>query len=163
VEIPCQQPTTFKLDFLSLGALVHRLDPGVIPFRKARSVEIHVSGGEYNVAAGLSDGFGLNTGLIIEAMKAAKAHGAITSIDLNYRPKLWVPMGGLEQAQKTFRAIVENVDVLLGPEEDLQPGPINAGFAEEDQLVSYHRDSDPFHCGPRSSHILTLFPEMMAQ
>ena len=40
-----------ELDFLSLGALVHRLDPGVIPFRKARSLEIHVSGGEYNVAA----------------------------------------------------------------------------------------------------------------
>ena len=40
-----------ELDFLALGALVHRLDPGVIPFRKARSFEIHVSGGEYNVAA----------------------------------------------------------------------------------------------------------------
>src|SRR3954468_828523 len=51
------------LDFLSLGALVTRLDPGVIPFRKARSVEIHVSGGEYNVAAGLSDCFGLRTGV----------------------------------------------------------------------------------------------------
>jgi 2-dehydro-3-deoxygluconokinase len=30
------------LDFLSLGALVHRLDPGIIPFRKAHSCEIHV-------------------------------------------------------------------------------------------------------------------------
>ncbi len=49
------------VDFLSLGALVHRLDPGTIPFRKARSFEIHVSGGEYNVAANLSDCFGLNT------------------------------------------------------------------------------------------------------
>src|SRR5271166_6844564 len=52
-----------ELDFLSLGALVHRLDPGVIPFRKARSFDIHVSGGEYNVAAGLSDCFGLRTGI----------------------------------------------------------------------------------------------------
>src|SRR5690606_19532115 len=51
------------LDFLSLGALVHRLDPGTIPFRKARSFEVHVSGGEYNVAANLSDCFGLNTGV----------------------------------------------------------------------------------------------------
>jgi len=51
------------LDFLSLGALIHRLDPGVIPFRKARSVEIHVSGGEYNVAANLADCFGLRTGI----------------------------------------------------------------------------------------------------
>ena len=52
-----------ELDFLSLGALVHRLDPGIIPFRKARSLEIHVSGGEYNVAANLSDCFGLKTGI----------------------------------------------------------------------------------------------------
>src|SRR5438552_11027055 len=51
------------LDFLALGALVHRLDPGVIPFRKARSVDIHVSGGEYNVAANLADCFRLRTGL----------------------------------------------------------------------------------------------------
>ena len=29
---------TCDLDFLSLGALVHRLDPGIIPFRKARIV-----------------------------------------------------------------------------------------------------------------------------
>src|SRR5438270_1324256 len=49
------------LDFLSLGALVHRLDPGVIPFRKARSFDVHVSGGEYNVAANLSDCFGMRT------------------------------------------------------------------------------------------------------
>ena len=52
-----------NLDFLSLGALVHRLDPGIIPFRKARSLDIHVSGGEYNVAANLSDCFGLKTGI----------------------------------------------------------------------------------------------------
>lgn len=51
------------LDFLSLGALVHRLDPGIIPFRKARGVDIHVSGGEYNVAANLADCFGLKTGV----------------------------------------------------------------------------------------------------
>jgi 2-dehydro-3-deoxygluconokinase len=50
-------------DFLSLGALVHRLDPGHLPFRKARSLDIHVSGGEYNVAANLSDCFGLKTGI----------------------------------------------------------------------------------------------------
>src|SRR3954468_2426815 len=52
-----------SFDFISLGALVHRLDPGVIPFRKARTLDIHVSGGEYNVAANLSDCFGLRTGV----------------------------------------------------------------------------------------------------
>jgi len=211
------------LDLLSLGALVHRLDPGRIPFRKARAVAIHVSGGEYNVAANLADCFGLTTGiatamvdygigelvqtrvkemgvkpfyrwfkhdgargpniatvysdvgygvrppvvfynraneagallkpgdfdwdaifgegvrwfhsggiyaalsettseLIIEAMRAAKKHGAITSFDLNYRGKLWESIGGLEGARRTFSRIVENVDVLIGNEEDLQMG-----------------------------------------
>jgi len=218
-----------ELDFLSLGALVHRLDPGVIPFRKARSVDIHVSGGEYNVAAGLSDCFGLQTGVatamvnygigdmvqnrvremgvtpffkwfehdgvrgpniatvysdrgygvrppvvfynrcneagallkpgdfdwdnifgrgvrwfhsggifaalsettsevIVEGMKAAKESGAINSFDLNYRGKLWAPIGGLKKAQKVLRNIVSHVDALIGNEEDLQlglgiPGP----------------------------------------
>ena len=51
------------LDFLSLGALVHRLDPGIIPFRKATECQIHVSGGEFNCAANLSDCFGLQTGI----------------------------------------------------------------------------------------------------
>ena len=52
------------LDFLSLGALVHRLDPGIIPFRKANDCEIHVSGGEFNVAANLADCFGMQTGIV---------------------------------------------------------------------------------------------------
>lgn len=51
------------LDLLSLGALVHRLDPGIIPFRKASQCQIHVSGGEFNVAANLADCFRLKTGV----------------------------------------------------------------------------------------------------
>ncbi len=47
-----------QLDFLSLGALVHRLDPETIPFPHARSFEVHVSGGEYNAAANLASCFG---------------------------------------------------------------------------------------------------------
>jgi 2-dehydro-3-deoxygluconokinase len=52
-----------ELDFLSLGALVHRLDPGIIPFRKATECRIHVSGGEFNVAANLADCFGRKTAI----------------------------------------------------------------------------------------------------
>ena len=66
--------------------------------------------------------------VIIEGMKVAKAAGAITSFDLNYRAKLWNIWGGLEKAQDVMQRIVENVDVLVGNEEDLQlglgiPGP----------------------------------------
>jgi 2-dehydro-3-deoxygluconokinase len=197
---------TGALDFLSLGALVHRLDPGIIPFRKATHCDIHVSGGEFNVSANLSDCFRLNTGvramgvkpcykkfkhdgvrgpnmatvysdrgqgvrapvvfynrsneaagqlkpgdfnwneifgagvrwfhsggifaalsettgeLIVEAMKEAKKHGAVTSFDLNYRQKLWDIWGGQAKAVDVLARIVANVDVLVGNEEDLQKG-----------------------------------------
>ena len=211
------------LDFVSLGALVHRLDPGIIPFRKAHGCQIHVSGGEFNCAANLADCFGLKTGIasamvdypvgdliaervramgvqpfykrfahdgvrgpnmatvysdqgfgvrapvvfynrsneaagllkpgdfdwkaifaggvrwfhsggifaalspttpdvIVEGMKAAKAAGAVCSFDLNFREKLWKISGGAERAVETVAKIVENVDVLVGNEEDLQKG-----------------------------------------
>jgi 2-dehydro-3-deoxygluconokinase len=58
-----QIPATGALDFLSLGALVHRLDPGIIPFRKASTCAIHVSGGEFNTSANLADCFRLRTGI----------------------------------------------------------------------------------------------------
>lgn len=216
-------PKSAALDFVSLGALIHRLDPGIIPFRKANHCAIHVSGGEFNCAANLADCFQLKTGIvsamvdypigdlinervramgvrpfykrfvhdgvrgpnmatvysdqghgvrgpvvfynrsneaagllkagdfnwgdifaggvrwfhsggifaalspttpevIIEGMKAAKAAGAVTSFDLNYRAKLWQISGGLDKAQETLRKIVEHVDVLVGNEEDLQKG-----------------------------------------
>src|SRR4051794_27836553 len=216
-------PQKGSLDFLSLGALVHRLDPGVVPFRKATTCAIHVSGGEFNTAANLSDCFGLRTGVatamvdypigdliagrvrsmgvtpfykifkhdgawgpnmaavysdrghgvrapivfynrsneaaaqlkpgdfdwasifgagvrwfhsggifaalspttpevIIEGMKAAKAAGAIVSFDLNFRQKLWDIFGGGARAVEVVGRIVENVDVLVGNEEDLQKG-----------------------------------------
>src|SRR5436309_6672849 len=57
-------PPNGALDFVSLGALVHRLDLGIIPFRRATECQIHVSGGEFNVAANLADCFCLNTGIV---------------------------------------------------------------------------------------------------
>jgi len=211
------------LDLVSLGALNHRVDPGIIPFRKATEWQVHPSGGEYNVAANLANCFNLRTGivsamvdypigdliaervramgikpfykhfqhngvtgpnmatiysdrghglrapvvfynraneagamlkpgdfnwkeifgqgtrwfhsggifaalsettgeLIIEGMKAAKAAGAVTSFDLNFRQKLWDIWGGQDKALSVMKRIVEHVDVLVGNEEDLQNG-----------------------------------------
>ncbi len=56
-------PARGELDLLSLGSLVHRLDTGVVPFRKATECLIHVSGGEFNVAANLADCFRMKTGI----------------------------------------------------------------------------------------------------
>jgi 2-dehydro-3-deoxygluconokinase len=63
VSLGFKIPEQGSLDLLSLGAMVHRLDPGIIPFRKAHTLAIHVSGGEFNVAANLADGFGMRTGI----------------------------------------------------------------------------------------------------
>ncbi|UCH09785.1 MAG: sugar kinase [Fidelibacterota bacterium] len=257
-----------QLDFLSLGSLVHRLDPGVVPFRKARTVNIHVSGGEYNVAAGLADCFGLQTGiatamvnygigelvqnrvremgvkpfykwfehdgvrgpniatvysdlgygvrppvvfynrsneagallkpgdfdwgeifgagvrwfhsggiyaalsettseLIIEAMQAAKKQGAITSFDLNYRPKLWAPIGGLDRAQGVFRRITEHVDVLLGNEEDLQlglgiKGPDVAAESKLDTKVFFQMIDQVTEAFPNVKMVATTLREVVS-
>lgn len=232
-----------ELDFLSLGALVHRLDTGIIPFRKATECAIHVSGGEFNVAANLADCFGMKTGIVsamsdypigdliaervramgvkpfykhfkhdgvtgpnmatvysdrgygvrgpvvfynraneaaaqlkpgdfdwkaifaggvrwvhsggifaalspttaelaAEMMKAAKEAGAVTSFDLNFREKLWKIHGGDQRAVETIARIVENVDVLVGNEEDLQkglgiPGPEVAAKSKLDSSVFF--------------------------
>ncbi len=56
-------PTAGQFDLVSLGAIIHRLDPGRVPFRKAHTLQVHVSGGEFNVAANLSDCFRLRTGV----------------------------------------------------------------------------------------------------
>jgi len=231
-------PSTGALDLVSLGALVHRLDPGIIPFRKATECRIHVSGGEFNVAANLADCFRLNTAivtamvdypigdliaervramgvkpfykrfkhngvngpnmatvysdrgqgvrapvvfynrsneagallkpgdfdwnaifaggvrwfhsggifaslsettgeLIIEGMKAARKAGAVVSFDLNFREKLWNIWGGQQKAAEVIGRIVQNVDVLVGNEEDLQkglgvPGPTVAAKSKLD-------------------------------
>src|ERR1700751_3466318 len=232
-----------EIDFLSLGALVHRLDPGIIPFRKATECHIHVSGGEFNVAANLADCFGMRTGiasamsdypigdliaervramgvkpfykhfkhngvngpnmatvysdrgfgvrapvvfynraneaaaqlkpgdfdwnaifaggvrwvhsggifaalspttaeLAAEMMKAAKAAGAVTSFDLNFREKLWKIQGGDKHAVATIGKIVENADGLGGNEEELQkgvgiPGPDMAAESKLDPSVFF--------------------------
>jgi 2-dehydro-3-deoxygluconokinase len=216
-------PQNGALDLVSLGALNHRVDSGIIPFRKATVWQVHPSGGEYNVAANLADCFRLRTGMvsaivdypigdliaervramgiksfykhfahngvdgpnmatiysdqghgvrapvvfynrsneaaaqlkpgdfdwneilsngvrwlhsggifaslsattgevIIEGMRAAKAAGAVTSFDLNYRAKLWNIWGGAARAQAVIKRIVEHVDILVGNEEDLQLG-----------------------------------------
>jgi 2-dehydro-3-deoxygluconokinase len=52
--------------------------------------------------------------LIIEAMKAARAAGAVVSFDLNFREKLWKVSGGAGRAADVLNRIVANVDVIVG-------------------------------------------------
>lgn len=54
--------------------------------------------------------------LTLRALKAAKAKGITTSIDLNFRKKLWTP----EKAQSIMPGLCEYVDVCIGNEEDAE-------------------------------------------
>jgi len=257
-----------ELDLLSLGALVHRLDPGIIPFRKATECKIHVSGGEFNVAANLADCFGLKTAiatamsdypigdliaervramgvkpiykhfkhdgvtgpnmatvysdrgfgvrgpvvfynrcneaaaqlkpgdfdwkaifaggvrwvhsggifaalspttaqLAAEMMKEAKAAGAVTSFDLNFREKLWKISGGNERAVEIIGKIVENVDVLVGNEEDLQkglgvPGPEVAAKSKLDPSIFFGMIDQVVKKLPRVKIVATTLREVQS-
>ena len=64
----------------------------------------------------------LDMALIVEALTAARAAGAVVSFDLNFRNLLWKKRGSREAAQETLRKIVGLVDVVVGNEEDLQQG-----------------------------------------
>lgn len=257
---------TGAYDFISLGALVHRLDPGVIPFRKAAQCQIHVSGGEFNVAANLADCFRMKTGLvsamvdypigdliaervramgvtpfykvfqhdgvagpnmatvysdrgqgvrapvvfynrsneaaarlkpgdfnwsaifsggvrwfhsggifaalsattaevIIEGMQEARAAGAIVSLDLNYRAKLWNIWGGHAKALEVLKRVVKNVDVLVGNEEDLQmglgiPGPEVAAKSKLDPSAFFGMIGRVVEEYPRIKVIATTLREV---
>jgi len=95
-----------------------RLAPGDVDWDAlfSRGVRWFHSGG---IFASLSPTTGP---LIIEAMKAARKAGAVTSFDLNYRAKLWNIWGGSGKAREILGQIVSNADVLVGNEEDLQQG-----------------------------------------
>jgi len=56
-QLQIKAPEGVTHDLLALGALVTRLDPGIIPFSEANHYDLYVSGGEYNVAANLSQCF----------------------------------------------------------------------------------------------------------
>src|SRR5262249_51538862 len=79
--------------------------------------------------------------LIIEAMQAAKAAGAVVSFDLNFREKLGKVSGGLEKAHAGIRRTMAHVDVLVGNEEDLQKG---LGIAGPDVAGQSKLDASAF-------------------
>ena len=91
------------------------------------------------IFAALSD---TTSAVIIEAMEAAKTHGAVVSFDLNYREKLWrVSNGGVARARNVLGRIAELVDVLVGNEEDLQKG---LGIAGPEVTTPSKLDSGTF-------------------
>jgi 2-dehydro-3-deoxygluconokinase len=85
--------------------------------------EIFAGGARWFHSGGIFAALSETTGeLIIEGMKEAKKAGAVTSFDLNFRAKLWNIWGGEKKAAEVIARIVENVDVLVGNEEDLHKG-----------------------------------------
>jgi 2-dehydro-3-deoxygluconokinase len=78
----------------------------------------------------------------LEAVQAAKRHGAIVSYDLNYRASLWQGYGGKKRAQEVNRGLAPLVDVLIGNEEDFSAA---LGFEVEGMDSNLgHLDADRF-------------------
>jgi len=94
---------------------VSQLVPGDIDWHQIFEVDgvrwMHTGG----IFAALSDG---TAAVALEAMQAARAAGTLVSYDLNYRPSLWKPHGGLERAVAVNRKLAKYVDVMIGNEED---------------------------------------------
>jgi 2-dehydro-3-deoxygluconokinase len=100
-------------------------------------------------------------------MKEAKAAGAITSFDLNFREKLWNIHGGAEKAVETIGTIVENVDVLVGNEEDLQkglgiPGPEVAAKSKLDPSVFFGMIGNVVQKHPHVKVVATTLREVQS-
>ena len=92
-----------------------QLKPGDVDWEQTFGVDgarwFHTGG----VFCALSD---TTAELALEAVAAARRHGAVVSYDLNYRPSLWKARGGTDAAVKVNRELVRHVDVLFGNEED---------------------------------------------
>ena len=94
---------------------ISQVKPGMIDWEKIFGEEgvrwFHTGG----IFAALSES---TAEVAIEALKAAKKYGTVTSYDLNYRASLWKSIGGQAKAQEVNRGIAKYVDVMIGNEED---------------------------------------------
>ena len=94
---------------------ISQVKPGDFDFEKIFGEE----GARWFHCGGIFAALGEHTPEVaIEALKAAKKHGTITSYDLNYRASLWKKHGGAEKAKEINREIAKYVDVMIGNEED---------------------------------------------
>jgi len=91
-----------------------------------------------------------------EAMASARAHGAIVSYDLNYRPSLWRSMGGQASAQAVNRRLAPLVDVMLGNEEDFAAA---LGF-EVQGLDPDLSMLDPANFGRMMAEVMAAYPNL---
>ncbi len=81
-------------DLLALGALITRFDPGVVPFAFANHYDVHVAGGEYNVAKNLSHCF---------RMKTAVATAMVENYPIGLRVQNAVREAGVEPYYVYFK------------------------------------------------------------
>jgi 2-dehydro-3-deoxygluconokinase len=94
--------------------------------------------------------------LALEAMAAARRYGTVVSFDLNYRPSLWKALGGNVAAAAVNRSLVEQVDALLGNEEDFSAG---LGFSM-DGVDESHTGLDVDSYRDLHTRVLDAYPQL---
>ena len=89
--------------------------------------------------------------VVEEAILAAKAHGAIVSYDLNYRPSLWKSTGGPAKAAEVNRRLVSMVDMAVGNEEQFGSIMSRSSVDHLEQLADEFPDLSCFAVTLRTS------------
>ncbi len=93
------------------NAAIASLTAGTVPWAKV------FAGAKWFHVTGITPGLSASAAEVTkESLVAAKAAGLQTSVDLNYRVKLWTP----EQAGKCMSELMAYTDVLITSEEDIE-------------------------------------------
>jgi 2-dehydro-3-deoxygluconokinase len=132
---------------------VSQLRPGELDWRTVFEAEgarwFHCGG----IFAGLSE---TAAEVAEEAMRAARAAGAVVSYDLNYRPSIWQAVGGSARAMDVNRRLASLVDVMFGNEEDFTAA---LGYEIEDGSESY-AELDPSSYGGMLERVTADYPNL---
>lgn len=111
------------------GSAIAAIQPGMVDWKKALAGAkwFHLTG----ITPALSPSAAAAT---LEAMAAAREAGLTTSVDLNYRVKLWTP----QEAGATMSEVMKYTDYLITTEEDIERvfGIKAAGYEEAAALTA---------------------------
>jgi 2-dehydro-3-deoxygluconokinase len=102
-----QRPS--KVVYDRAGSAVSQIQPGDVDW------DAVMEGADWFHWTGITPALGEQTSAaLLEALEAARRHGAVVSCDLNYRKKLWT----VGQARAAMNPLMAYVDVCIANEED---------------------------------------------
>jgi 2-dehydro-3-deoxygluconokinase len=158
-----RRPGRLGIYFVEAGAaqrastIVYDRDGAAIALADPDEFDWHVifDGAAWFHISGITPALSASGAAITEAsLRAAKAAGVTTSIDLNYRAKLW-RYG--KTAPEVMRGLMQHVDVAIGNEEDCQQ---SLGVDAPTDVTSGHLDDSVYEA--LTAQVMQAFPSLSA-